>query len=181
MDKKQDRTAQQEYNPATRRVMLFLSGVFFLIVVPLGIVFVSALLDQSLRLPLFGNPATNTMISTVLMAAGFVWAMWAVYVQVTQGHGTPVPAMAPRKLIVDGPYQYSRNPMALGTLTFYLGVAIALGSYSAVMLVLVLALLLLFYIREVEEKKMAERYGEAYQQYRESTPFIIPRLRKSQE
>ena len=71
--------------------------------------------------------------------------------------------------------------MALGTLMFYLGVAIALGSYSAVTMVLVLALLLLFYIREVEEKKMAERYGKAYQEYRESTLFIIPRLRKLQE
>jgi len=181
MDEKQESADQQEHNPAARRATLFLSGVFFLLVVPLGIVFVSALLDQSLRLPLFGNPATNTMISAVLMAAGFVWAMWAVYVQVTQGHGTPVPAMAPRKLIVDGPYQYSRNPMALGTIMLYLGLAVALGSYSAVIIVLVLALLLLFYIRKVEEKKMAERYGEAYQQYRESTPFIIPRLRKSQE
>jgi len=158
-----------------------LSGVFFLLVVPLAIVFVSASLDQRLRLPLFGSPALNTIISMVLMGAGFLWAMWAVYVQAAQGRGTPVPVMAPRKLIVDGPYKYSRNPMALGTLMFYLGVAIALGSYSAVIIVLVLALLLLFYIREVEEKKMAERYGEAYQEYRENTPFIMPRLRKSQE
>jgi protein-S-isoprenylcysteine O-methyltransferase Ste14 len=41
------------------------------------------------------------------------------------------------------------------------------------------AVALLAYIRLVEEKEMAARFGEAYPAYRRRVPFIIPRLHGS--
>jgi protein-S-isoprenylcysteine O-methyltransferase Ste14 len=84
--------------------------------------------------------------------------------------------MATQKLVVEPPYNYSRNPMALGTLLLYLGVGIALGSLGAVGLALLLAVLLLAYIRWVEEREMEARFGAEYERYRERTPFLIPYL-----
>jgi protein-S-isoprenylcysteine O-methyltransferase Ste14 len=68
--------------------------------------------------------------------------------------------------------------MALGTIVAGLGVAILIGSISAVVLVLTLAGLLLVYIKFLEEKEMELRFGEAYREYRKQIPFIIPRFRK---
>ena len=113
----------------------------------------------------------------LLAAGGFLFALWAVYVQFTIGQGTPVPVMATQELIIQRPYSYCRNPMAFGTIVLYLGIAIARGSISAIGLVLVSAAVLLTYIRRIEEKEMELRFGDAYRKYREHTPFVVPRLR----
>jgi protein-S-isoprenylcysteine O-methyltransferase Ste14 len=86
--------------------------------------------------------------------------------------------MATQQLIVQKPYNYCRNPMALGAIVLYLGVAILIGSISAVVLVLIWAVLLLVYIKFLEEKEMELRFGEAYREYRKQTPLFIPRLRQ---
>jgi len=39
-----------------------------------------------------------------------------------------------------------------------------------------LASLLLVYLKRMEEKELAERFGEEYLAYRRDVPFIIPRL-----
>jgi protein-S-isoprenylcysteine O-methyltransferase Ste14 len=85
--------------------------------------------------------------------------------------------MATQQLIVQKPYSYCRNPMALGAITAYLGIALLIGSISAAAVVLTLAAFLLVYIRFFEEKEMELRFGRAYLEYRKRTPFIIPRWR----
>jgi len=84
--------------------------------------------------------------------------------------------MATQQLIIQKPYSYCRNPMALGAIVAYLGIAILIGSISAAVFVVSFAVLLLIYIKLLEEKEMELRFGEAYQEYRKITPFIIPRL-----
>jgi protein-S-isoprenylcysteine O-methyltransferase Ste14 len=84
--------------------------------------------------------------------------------------------MATQKLITQKPYSYCRNPMALGSILMYLGVAISIGSISGVVLVLIWTVLLLTYIKLLEEKEMELRFGDAYREYRRRTPFIIPRF-----
>jgi protein-S-isoprenylcysteine O-methyltransferase Ste14 len=53
---------------------------------------------------------------------------------------------------------------------------VSISSISAVTLVLGGAIFLLVYIKFLEEREMEIRFGEAYQEYRKQTPFIIPRL-----
>ncbi len=110
------------------------------------------------------------------MVVGFLFACWAIYVQFTIGRRTPAPVMATQELIIQKPYNYCRNPMALGTIVLYLGTAVLIGSISAVALVIIGAILLLLYIKFLEEKEMELRFGKAYQEYRQQTPFVIPRL-----
>ena len=68
--------------------------------------------------------------------------------------------------------------MTLGTNIFYLGVAIWLGSLSAVGLGLVYPVGILIYIKLIEEKELEERFGSEYLEYKRRTPFLIPRLLK---
>jgi protein-S-isoprenylcysteine O-methyltransferase Ste14 len=48
---------------------------------------------------------------------------WSVWLFVNRGRGTPLPVAPPRELVVQDPYRYIRNPMALAV------VAGATGSF----------------------------------------------------
>ncbi len=84
--------------------------------------------------------------------------------------------MATQDLVVEPPYTYTRNPMALGAILMYLGVAVLRRSLAGVGMVLVGGATLLTYIKRVEESEMLARFGEEYVTYRERTPFLLPRL-----
>jgi protein-S-isoprenylcysteine O-methyltransferase Ste14 len=84
--------------------------------------------------------------------------------------------MPTQELIVEPPYTWSRNPMALGAISAYLGVAILARSLGAAVVVLLCAAALLTYIRFGEERGMTARFGTQYLQYRRRTPFLIPRM-----
>ena len=172
------RQAKREYSAGKRLVALTVEAVFFVGILPPAMVYLSSWLDARLNLPSLAYGKANLLIGWLLIAVGFLFTGWTVYVQFTAGRGTPSPVMATQRLIVQKPYNYCRNPMVLGTLLFYLGVAIRVGSISAVGLVLVSAVVLLVYVKTVEEKEMELRFGDSYREYRERTPFLIPRLWK---
>jgi protein-S-isoprenylcysteine O-methyltransferase Ste14 len=69
--------------------------------------------------------------------------------------------------------------MTFGTVVAYLGMAVAAVTPVGVALVLVLASLLVVYLKKVEENELAERFGEPYQAYRRRVPFIIPKWPKA--
>ncbi len=168
--------AKQEYSPGRRLAALVMEGVVFLGILPAALAAFSSLLDRLLGWPPLAFGAANLILGSGLVAAGFLLGWWSVYVQFTVGRGTPVPVMATQQLIVQRPYSYCRNPMALGAIVAYLGVATLIGSLSAIALVLIGAALLLTYIKLLEEKEMESRFGEPYREYRKRTPFIIPRF-----
>jgi protein-S-isoprenylcysteine O-methyltransferase Ste14 len=66
--------------------------------------------------------------------------------------------------------------MTLGTILAYLGLSIAAATIIGILIVVALATLLLVYLKRMEEKELAERFGEEYLAYRRDVPFIIPRL-----
>lgn len=171
--------AKHEYSPRERITALMIEGIFFLGILPGAVVYFSPLLDRQFELPSLAFGIINIILGCGFVVAGILLAWWTIYVQFSIGKGTPVPIMATQQLIIQKPYNYCRNPMALGTIVAGLGVAILIGSISAVVLVLSLAILLLVYIKFLEEKEMELRFGEAYREYRKQTPFIIPRFRKS--
>jgi protein-S-isoprenylcysteine O-methyltransferase Ste14 len=112
----------------------------------------------------------------LLAVVGFALGFWAIVAQLDRGRGTPLPVMPTQELLTDGPFRYCRNPMTLGTILAYLGIAVAAGTIAGTAFVLGLAALLIVYLKRLEEGELAERFGEAYQAYRREVPFIIPRL-----
>ena len=111
-----------------------------------------------------------------MMVGGWLLAMWTIVVQFSIGRGTPVPLMATQELVVDGPYRFCRNPMVLGAVVMYLGLAVSIGSLSAVGLVVLPTIWLLAYVKRWEEPELEARFGEAYRLYRQHTPFLLPRF-----
>jgi protein-S-isoprenylcysteine O-methyltransferase Ste14 len=170
--------ARHEYNPNQRLVALVFLAPIFLLILPYLFVRLGARLDQWLSWrPILPVPF-NLVAGLLLMLPSWLFALWSIYSQFTIGRGTPVPLMATQKLIVQPPYTYCRNPMALGTFGAYLGVAILFHSPGAVILVLFFAVALLIYIKRAEENEMELRFGQEYLTYKGQVPFLIPRFWK---
>ena len=170
--------AKRTYDPKQRLIALSFEGIFFLGILPILLKYVSHRIDAWLHIPPFDAQGFLFLLGSLFIISGFAFALWSIYVQFTIGKGTPVPMMATQKLIITKPYNYCRNPMALGTIVLYLGMAICFGSFSAIALVFIGSAFLLTYIKLFEEKEMIARFGESYLIYKEHTPFIIPRFRR---
>lgn len=176
MKEKQLQQTRHEYAPTQR--MLALAGLapVFLILLPAALIGLSARLDRALRLPRLPGGRLALAKGALMAVAGWLLALWTVVVQFDLGRGTPIPLMATQRLVVEPPYTYTRNPMVLGALGLYMGIAVMRRSLSAIGLVLACGAALLAYVRRVEEKEMVARFGAEYEAYRERTPFLLPRL-----
>lgn len=170
--------ARREYSERQRLVAFIPEAIFFVILLPLALVWAGGALDQALQWPKFYFAPVNLPIGILLIALGWPFALWSIYAQFTRGRGTPVPLMATQKLVVEPPYTYCRNPMATGAVLAYLGVSVLAGSAGAALLAVLGGVILFTYIKWVEEKEMVLRFGQEYLEYRRQTPFLIPRFRK---
>lgn len=173
--------ASREYSPKQRMMLLAVAAVFFLFLFPALLVTLGRLLDRWLGWPSIQYASLKIILGLLLAFGGWALGLWSNYVQFTLGRGTPVPLMATQTLIVEPPYTYCRNPMALGAIVMYFGVAVLFGSLGAVVLVLPGAVALLSYIKLFEEKEMELRFGQAYLEYKQRTAFLIPRWLRKRE
>lgn len=170
--------AQREYGRRHRAFALFGLGILFVVAVPLCLILVVPLIDRSLNLSDFHHGTINIATGIVLVVIGLLFSLWSIHVQFTVGHGTPAPMIPTQKLIIRKPYSYCRNPMSLGTILLYLGIAIWIGSPSAFGLTLILAVFLATYNKLIEERELEERFCAEYLKYKQRTPFLLPRPRK---
>jgi protein-S-isoprenylcysteine O-methyltransferase Ste14 len=168
--------AQREHSGATRIAITLLAGPVFLGLLPFLVAGVGPRLERRLGLSPLRIGRVNRILGGLLTVLGFSLGFWSIVVQLTRGRGTPLPVMPTQELLTEGPFRYCRNPMTLGTILAYLGMAVAVGTIAGTVLVLSLAASLLVYLKRLEEGELAERFGEAYLAYKRETPFIIPRL-----
>ncbi|NPV55783.1 MAG: isoprenylcysteine carboxylmethyltransferase family protein [Anaerolineae bacterium] len=165
-------------NTAARRTLALVVGaLLFVVGMPLLIVFGARTLDGWLGLPRLAGDFWQAVVGAALFVPGLVFALWSVWTQHAHANGTPLPMVPTGRLLASGPFRLCRNPMTLGTVLVYLGMAVWLGSLSALLLVTTFGLLLVVYLKFIEEKELAARFGEPYLVYKQETPFIIPRLR----
>jgi protein-S-isoprenylcysteine O-methyltransferase Ste14 len=116
-----------------------------------------------------------------LVLAGLCLCAWTVTLFARKGQGTPAPWDPPRRLVVAGPYRHVRNPMITGVLLVLLGEALLLGSWPIFAWFCLFVLGNALYIPLVEEKRLALRYGQPYQDYRAHVPRWLPGLRGWQQ
>jgi len=90
-------------------------------------------------------------------------------------------ASAPKnRIITNGLYGVSRNPVYVGMLLMQIGIAVACTSWLYLLLTVVL-LILLNAILSAEERYCLDTYGDAYKKYMDRTPrwIGIPKSKKS--
>ena len=123
----------------------------------------------------FAYATPIVIICATLMAALSVWLrIWgAAYLDPGIVHAA---GMNAGKIMASGPYRYVRNPLYLGVIFMVAAMAFAMPVSGAVF---VLILVPLFDLRLIlgEEKFLSEKLGAPYQDYLQSVPRLIPRLR----
>jgi protein-S-isoprenylcysteine O-methyltransferase Ste14 len=159
-------------------IALFFLGLLFMAVLELALIW---LFHQVFGLPSIDLGWLNISLGGLAMIAGSVMVVWSVSVQYKLGRGTPAPMLPTQKLVVKGPYAYTRNPMTLGAALFYLGLGILYGSFPVICLVLLIFAALLTYIYHHETEELALRFGADYLAYKQNTPFLFPRLFKRKD
>lgn len=169
------RWALEEHGEATRIRTTLLAGPVFLGLMPFLVARAGPRVDRLLGLPRPRIGRAARVVGRLMTVAGFSLGFWAVETQLDRGRGTPLPVMPTQELLTEGPFRYCRNPMTLGTILAYLGMAIAARTAAGTALVFALAATLLAYLKGLEEGELTERFGDAYLAYRQRTPFIIPR------
>ena len=84
------------------------------------------------------------------------------------------------KPVTNGIFQYSRNPMYLGGLIFFIG--IGLVSASPIYLFITLIWIILLHINDIsiEELECIKKYGKKYEEYLKKTPrwIGVPKYKK---
>jgi protein-S-isoprenylcysteine O-methyltransferase Ste14 len=169
--------AKRDYSLRQQFITLGIAGILLLLILPYLLVVLSTAIDDWLHLPSFITGVINPILGLLLIIGGIFLGMWSVHAEMTIGMGTPVPIMPTQKLVVKPPFTYCRNPMTLGTFVAYMGITIMIGSLSAMAIVLILTIILLSYVKFIEEKELEARFGVEYLEYKQNTPFIIPCVR----
>lgn len=100
-----------------------------------------------------------------VLARAWLGRNWSSMVTVKQDH----------ELIRSGPYALVRHPIYTGLLLALIGSALMLGNWRALAGCALIVGALLRKLR-IEERFMAEQFGEAYARYRAQVPTLIPFL-----
>ena len=79
-------------------------------------------------------------------------------------------------LITDGPYSMVRNPLYFFTLLGAMGIGLA--SENVLVIVIIIIFYFLYYPVTIlaEEQKLADRFGQAFAEYKERVPMLIPKF-----
>ncbi len=91
-----------------------------------------------------------------------------------KGQGTPLPLDCPNQLVIQGPYKYVRNPMAVAGIGQGICVGIIFGSYLIIAYSIIGAFLWHFLVRPIEENDLQDRFGQAYTNYKSRTKCWVP-------
>jgi len=93
-----------------------------------------------------------------------------------KGFGAPFFIRLSQKLAADWMYAWTRNPMVLASLSFFLSLGIWFQSTLFVLWVLILfSPALLFFVKVFEERELEFRFGASYLEYKSKTPMLFPR------
>ena len=117
----------------------------------------------------------------LLSLIGFIWSTryfssgefigWSQIKRLRKGNYDSNDLDENSTLRIEGPYKYSRHPIYFFSIVFLVMRPVMSLSYFIIVVIFVVY----FYIGSVfEEKRLVEKFGEAYMKYQKSVPRIIP-------
>jgi protein-S-isoprenylcysteine O-methyltransferase Ste14 len=165
------RHAGKERSTTTKVFSLLSGAVAFFVLVPPVLGLFAHWMVTCLALP----QSPNVLLGAVSVILGLAFLLWSISAFWFAGKGTPVPFASPTLLVTTGPFRYTRNPIKLGAVLFYLGIGSIFDGVATGLVMLFLGVILgSIYHKLVEEKELLIRFGQDYENYRRRTSFLIP-------
>jgi protein-S-isoprenylcysteine O-methyltransferase Ste14 len=118
------------------------------------------------------------IIGMVLGTIGAGVAVWCILTFAAIGRGTPAPFDPPRKLVIEGPYRFVRNPMYIGAGLALIGAGIFYGSWQLLGYAVFFFLACHLFVSLYEEPALRRTFGEAYEAYCRQTSRWWPSFRR---
>lgn len=115
-------------------------------------------------------------LACIIGITGAVLSGWAWTHFIKHSHGTPAPWDPSTKLVVSGPYCYVRNPMITGVIIMLACESLLFNSLPLAAWLIIFTTGNVIYFPLFEEKKLLERFGQDYTEYKMNVPRWIPRL-----
>jgi len=104
-------------------------------------------------------------LGILLVVVGVVVPAWAVWLFRREGTEIDPTSPANRKLVAEGPYRFTRNPMYLGLVLIALGIAFWVGPWPMFIAPIAIFATANFVHIPYEEAKMARQFDAAYADY----------------
>jgi protein-S-isoprenylcysteine O-methyltransferase Ste14 len=116
----------------------------------------------------FVRPAAigvQQVVAMVIGAAGAAVALWCIFTFASIGRGTPAPFDPPRRLVLQGPYRFVRNPMYLGAGLALAGAALFYESWPLLGYAGLFLLATHLFVVWYEEPTLRRTFGQEYEAY----------------
>jgi protein-S-isoprenylcysteine O-methyltransferase Ste14 len=122
-----------------------------------------------LRISTFLSDDISLLIRLVILSLALIAAVFLI----RSGHVVVSHGQSPTSVVSTGAFQYVRHPLYLGSIMFYLGLAVSTASLFSLVLV---GLIFIFYnfIASYEEKLLEDRFHEEYRNYKKMTGKWVP-------
>jgi len=120
-------------------------------------------------------PPLFEWVGVSLLVCGAAIYCWCAWDFVSKGLGTPLPIDAPKLLVVNGPYRFSRNPMYVGVSSVILGQALYYGSKRVAIYACFVFIGFYLFVLYYEEPTLQRLFGTQYEEYCRRVPrWILP-------
>jgi protein-S-isoprenylcysteine O-methyltransferase Ste14 len=133
----------------------------------LGALVIGVVLNIARPLPIFSDGQLGDVLGLLAALGSAAIAFWAFRTMLSAGE-QPDPGVPTRKIIRDGPFARTRNPIYLSFALFALGVALLMNN---LWIILVLALLMIYVDARIvrrEENYLEQQFGDEYLDYKRS-------------
>jgi len=105
------------------------------------------------------------VVGMIIGAAGSAVALWCIFTFASVGRGTPAPFDPPRRLVIQGPYRFVRNPMYIGAGLALAGAALFYESLPLLGYTGLFFLATHVFVVWYEEPALRRTFGQEYEAY----------------
>lgn len=117
-----------------------------------------------------GFPCLWNAAGLVFILPGLSLLGWAIRVHDANAFEVRNIERIPIHLLTQGPYRYTRNPMYLGYLLFWLAWTVFYGSVSVLAVLVILSSIAQFILVPLEERRLDVKFGEEFRSYKKQVP-----------
>jgi len=133
------------------------------------VILLCALIAQTILYFTFPMLINLSILLGVFIILTGIFLVYSSLKKLSKMETTFIPDGQPNKLVIDGPFRVSRNPIYLGMLFILLGAAISLQSFSALLTAFIFFLIINFTWIKHEEEKLDTTFNEEWKEYSEKT------------
>jgi len=124
--------------------------------------------------PFFATTLTR-WLGVALLVGGFPFFITFCARFVFEGRGTPAPVAPTERLVVGGPFRYTRNPGCLSVLAMIIGQGLILGNMQVLLYAVLVGIGFHVFVVFYEEPTLRGQFGAEYQAYCQRVPVWLPR------